>query len=173
MDFFDVVRQRRSIRAFTDQPVAEEDLQKILEAINAAPSAGNRQAYEVVVVRDPARKRALAAAAWEQNFIAQAPVVLVFCTNPRRNVDRYRERGARLYCVQDATIAVTHAHLAATALGLGACWIGAFDPPRVAAVIGADKDLEPVAMLPIGHPGETPPSTSRRPLGDLVHEEQL
>lgn len=173
MDFFEVIRKRRSIRAFQDQPVPEEMVQKILETIQAAPSAGNRQAYEVVVVRDPARRQALAAAAWQQNFIAQAPVVLVFCTNPGHNVDRYRERGARLYCVQDASIAVTFAHLAATALGLGSCWIGAFDPGRVAALIGAEGNIEPVAMLPLGFPAETPPPTPRRPLPSLIHEEQL
>lgn len=173
MDFFDVVRRRRSIRNFQDRPVPEEMVQKILETLQAAPSAGNRQAYEVVLVRDPARKQALAKAAWEQTFIAQAPVVLVFCTNPGRNVDRYRERGARLYSVQDASIAVTFAHLAATALGLGSCWIGAFDPAQVAALIGAEGNIEPVALLPVGFPAETPPPTLRRPLEALVHEEQL
>jgi nitroreductase len=173
MDFFEVIGKRRSIRAFRDQPVPEEMVQKILETIQAAPSAGNRQAYEVVVVRDPVRKKALAEAAWQQTFIAQAPVVLVFCTNPGRNVDRYRERGAHLYCIQDASIAVTFAHLAATALGLGSCWIGAFDPSRVATLIGAEGTIEPVAMLPLGFPAETPPPTPRRSLSSLVHQEQL
>lgn len=173
MDFFEVLRRRRSIRAYRPEPVDEGILNQILQAINSAPSAGNLQAYEVVVVREAERKRLLAQAAWGQWFIAQAPVVLVFVANPERNRWRYGRRGEELYAVQDATIACTYAHLATTALGLGSCWIGAFDDKAVAQAIGVDPPMRPVAILPIGHPAETPLGTGRRPLNDLVHEEKL
>jgi len=173
MDFFQVIQERRSVRAFTNQPVEEEKLRQLLEAINACPSAGNLQAYEVVVVRDPANRRALAKAAWDQEFIAQAPVALVFCVNPGRTAPRYGARGAELYCVQDATIATTIAHFGATALGLASVWVGAFDPARVARVVGATGDRVPVAILPLGYAAETPHPTPRRPLADLIHEERL
>jgi Nitroreductase len=173
VEFFEVLKKRYSVRAYKPDPISDETLKQILEAINSAPSAGNLQAYEVVVVRDPERKRQLARAAWGQWFIAEAPVVLVFVANPERNRFRYGKRGDELYSLQDATIACTFAHLAAVALGLGSCWIGAFDDDAVRQVIGASRNMRPVAILPIGVPADMPEPKERRPLNDLVHEEQL
>lgn len=173
MEFFEVLRARRSVRAYERRPVEEEKLQQILEAINLAPSAGNLQAYEVVVVREHERIRQLARASHDQTFIEDAPVVLVFVSNPLRNSQAYGHRGEHLYCMQDATIACTYAHLAATALGLSSCWIGAFDNAEVARIIGAKPPLQPAAILPIAYPAEHSEPRSRRPLHDLVHEERL
>jgi len=150
--------------------VDEEKLQTLLRAANAAPSAGNMQAYEIFLVRNAAIKRQLARAAYGQQFIAEAPVVLVFLTNPGRSAARYGERGAELYCLQDATIACTFVHLGATALGLGATWVGAFDEEKAHSALGSPARLRPIAILPIGHPAEAPLPTPRRPLDDLVHE---
>lgn len=172
MDFFEVLQKRYSVRAYKPDPIDDATLTKILEAVNSAPSAGNLQAYEVILVRDPERKRQLARASWDQWFIAEAPVVLVFVANPERN-RRYGKRGAELYCVQDATIACSYAQLAATALGLGSCWIGAFDDDKVREVVGIPQNMRPVAILPIGVPEDMPEPKERRPLGDLVHEEVL
>ena len=88
MEFYDLITKRRSIRAYSPKPVEEEKLQRVLEATNRAPSAGNLQAYEVHVVRDASRREALARAALWQEFIARAPVVLVFSTNPSRAAGR-------------------------------------------------------------------------------------
>jgi nitroreductase len=169
MDFFDLIQRRHSVRAFTPQPVEEQKLRAILEAANRAPSAGNLQAYEIYLVTDPARLRLLARAALDQDFIAQAPVALVFCANPARSARKYGRRGTALYCLQDATIACTFAHLAAAALGLASVWVGAFDDGGVRRTIGVGDNLLPVAILPLGYPGEKPQPTSRRPLSDLVH----
>lgn len=173
MEFFETLRRRVSTRAYRSTGVEEEALWKILEAANSAPSAGNLQAYEVVVVRDPERRRELARAALEQWFIAQAPVVLVFLANPQRSHWRYGRRGVELYCLQDATIACAYAQLAATALGLGSCWVGAFDEEAVRHILAAPSHLRPIAILPIGVPGETPEPRVRRSLHDLVHEERI
>jgi len=170
MDFFEVVDARRSVRAFADALVEPEELRQILQAANRAPSAGNLQAYEIVVVRDPTRKRALIEASGGQGFVGAAPVVLVFCAHPARSAPRYHERGERLYSVQDATIACTHSMLAATALGLATVWVGAFDDEAVRAALDLRKSWLPVAILPVGHPAEASPATSRRELSDLVHE---
>jgi len=172
MDFFKTIENRHSIRAFTPELIEDEKLEKILEAINLAPSAGNLQAYEVVLVKDAVQKKKLVEACMGQSFIAAAPVVLVFCANPER-ASRYGERGKDLYSIQDATIACTHAHLAAASLGLGSCWIGAFDPKKVSEIIGAPFGLEVVAVLPIGYPAKEPNPTGRRKLGDLVKEEKF
>jgi nitroreductase len=169
MDYFETVKQRRSIRSFTAQLVEAEKLEKILEAANAAPSAGNLQAYEIYAVNAAKTRGALAAATRGQDYIAAAPVVLVFCVHPAR-AEKYRDRGRKLYSVQDATIACTYAMLAATALGLATVWVGAFNDEAVWKAIGAPEGLTPVAMLPIGYPGEWPEPMSRRPLDSLVHE---
>ncbi len=173
MEFFEVLKQRRSVRAYERRPVEEEKLQQILEAINSAPSAGNLQAYEVVLVRDRERIRQLARASHDQTFIEDAPVVLVFIANPLRNSSTYGRRGEHLYCMQDATIACTVAHLAAAALGLSSCWIGAFDDEAVAKIVGAQPPLQPAAILPIAYPAEHPAPRPRRPPEDLIHHEQL
>ncbi len=170
MDFFNLIRGRHSIRAYTDQPIKPEDLQCIFEAINRAPSAGHRQAFEVYILREPGPRGALVHAASEQEFLAQAPVVLVFCTHAALNADRYGQRGDRLYAVQDATIACTFAMLAAAELGLASVWVGAFNEAAVRGVIRAPEEQRPVAILPIGYPAETPRNRERRPLSKLIHE---
>lgn len=169
MELFDVFAARHSIRAFTDQPVPDEALGKIYEAVNRAPSAGNLQAFEVYQVTQPSHKEALMHASYDQEFLAQAPLVLVFCAAPARSAVRYTERGETLYCIQDATIACTFAMLAATALGLGTVWVGAFDEETVHGIIGAAPGHRPIAMLPIGYPNAEPRIRPRRALEDIVH----
>lgn len=173
MEFFGVLEARRSVRVYERKPIEADKLQKILEAVNSAPSAGNLQAYEVVLVRNRERIHRLARASHDQPFIEDAPVVLVFVANPLRNSHTYGRRGEHLYSMQDATIACTIAHLAAAALGLSSCWIGAFDDEAVAKIVGVEPPLQVTAILPIAYPAESPSARPRRPLSDLVHEEQL
>jgi nitroreductase len=170
MEFFEVVRARHSTRAFTTQPIQLEKQRAILDAVNRAPSAGNLQAYEVYAVTRRACLNALVHAAGGQEFIARAPLAFVFCARPARSAKKYGQRGASLYCVQDATVACAYAQLAATALGLASVWVGAFDENAARAAIGAGKDLLPVAILPIGYASEQPEATSRRLLESLVHD---
>jgi nitroreductase len=170
VNFFELIASRRSVRAYSPAPVEPEKLNAILEAANRAPSAGNLQAYEIYLVRDAAVRRRLARAALDQFFLAQAPVVLVFCAHGRRSAERYGRRGAELYALQDASVACTFAMLAVTALGLGTVWVGAFDEEAVRGAIGAPEAHRPVAMLPVGYPAEQPEATPRRRLAELVHE---
>lgn len=166
--FFQAVRARHSIRAFASRPVEQDHLRAILDAANRAPSAGNLQAYEIYVVTNRARREDLARAALDQEFVAQAPVVLVFCAHPARSARKYGERGRWLYSIQDATIACAYAQLAATALSLATVWVGAFAEEAVREAIGAVSSLLPVAILPVGYAGEKPEITTRRPLESLV-----
>jgi nitroreductase len=170
MDFFEVVEARQSVRVYADKGVEPATLRQMLQAVNRAPSAGNLQAYEVVVVRDSDRKRALVEAAGGQDFVGAAPVVLIFCAHPARSAPRYHERGERLYSIQDATIACTYAMLAASALGLATVWVGAFEDEAVLAALDLPKGWMPVAILPLGFPAESSPPSSRRDLSDLVRE---
>jgi nitroreductase len=170
MDFFEIIQSRRSMRKYADTPIEEEKVQKILEAINRAPSAGNLQAYEVFIVTKIELRQALVKAAREQEFLAEAPMVLVFCANPLRAKERYGRRGTSLYCIQDASIACTFALLAAKALGLDSVWVGAFSEKAVAEVLQLPETLRPVAMLPIGYAGKTPSPRTRRSIDDLIHK---
>jgi nitroreductase len=169
MEFNDVILKRHSIRAFTNQPVEPDKLQKILETANLAPSAGNLQAYEIYVVTEAKKRDGLSCAALAQEYIAVAPLALVFCTHPELTEGRYTERGTRLYTVQDATIACTFAMLAATDLGLGTVWVGTFDEKVVRLIIGAPEGQVPVVILAIGYPGEFPDLHPRRPLNEITH----
>ncbi|HTP35335.1 MAG TPA: nitroreductase family protein [Candidatus Acidoferrales bacterium] len=171
MDFFDVVKHRRSVRVFRRTAVAPQMLQRILEAANTAPSAGNLQAYEIYVIADDRTRSALARAAYDQLFLAGAPVLLVFCTHAARAM-RYGKRGEELYTIQDATIACAFAMLAATALGLATVWVGAFDTDDVRSAIGAPLSTTPIAILPIGYAAEDPAFPGRRALDDLVHRKE-
>ena len=168
MQFFEVVEQRRSVRAFTQTPIESQKLETILATARLAPSAGDLQPYRIAVIDEVDAKEALAAAAFDQRFVAEAPVVLVFCASPESSERKYAQRGAALYCVQDATIAACYAQLAATAQGLASCWVGAFDEAAAAAALNAPRQLRPVALMPIGYAAEAPDRPQRRALSELV-----
>jgi nitroreductase len=168
MDYFEVIRTRHSIRNFQPRPVEKEKLRQILDAANAAPSAGNLQAYEIHVVTKVTQRSALARAANGQGFVLAAPVSLVFSADCARNQERYSARSG-LYSIQDATIACTFAMLAAADLGLATVWTGAFDPKEVRRVVGAPEQATPVAILPIGYAAAGPEPRERRTIEDLVH----
>jgi len=168
MDFFEVISKRRSIRSFKKDEIPEDSLKKILQAAIAAPSAGNLQSYEIIVVSKDNIKKELAKAALDQDFIAEAPINIIFCTNPKRCSWKYGKRGEELYSLQDATIAAAYLQLAATSLGLGSVWVGAFKENEVSKILDLPSNLRPIIIIPIGYPNEEPSPTSRRPLRDIV-----
>ncbi|MBK8510007.1 MAG: nitroreductase family protein [Candidatus Competibacteraceae bacterium] len=168
-DFFETVRHRHSIRKYQpDMAVEPEKLSAILEMASAAPSAGDLQAYRIVVVRDLAERQALVKACHQQPFIAEAPVCLVFCADPARSASVFGERGAKLYALQDSTIAATYAQLAIVAAGLGSTWIGYFEEDKILETLKLEPGLVPVALLSLGYPAELPEPSSRRRLDEVV-----
>ena len=166
----DVMERRRSVRRYTRETISDALLDKLLTAARLAPSAGNLQARDFIVVRDPNMKHELAEAAYGQFFVAMAPVVLVGCANIARSRKAYGQR-AELYAVQDATIAACYMQLAAEALGVATCWIGAFDEKRVSSSLKIPLDIRPVLMLPTGYPDESPEPTVRMELSRFAHRE--
>ena len=170
MDFFKLINARHSIRAYTAQPVEEDKITRIIEAANHAPSAGNLQAYVIVVVRDQRTRQALSKAAMNQESLVQAPVVLAFFAHKEMSAVKYKHRGHELYSLQDATVACTYAQLAAAALGLGSVWVGAFDDHAVDHILKAHVDWRPVALLPIGYSAEAPVRPKRRAVKDLARD---
>jgi len=169
MDVFEAIRTRRSVRRFRGDPVPDEALRLILEAATWAPSAGNLQPWELIVVRDEEVKLKLARAALHQMWIAEAPIVIVACANERRSQLGYGERGRRLYCICDVSAAIQNMLLAAHALGLGSCWVGAFHDDEVSEILGLPPGVRPIAILPIGYPAESPSPPPRRSLREVVH----
>ena len=169
MEFREVIGRRRSIRAYSEESVDPAALDHVLHAVSRAPSAGNLQAYRIFVIGSPRKRRALAVAAGDQAFLAQAPIALVFFADPERSATKYGRRGATLYAVQDATIAASFAVLAATNEGLSTVWVGAFDESAVRALCGGTK-LRPIAIIAVGHGAEDPRETARRDLDEIVQE---
>ncbi|MEM2864195.1 MAG: nitroreductase family protein [Candidatus Bathyarchaeia archaeon] len=172
MDFFEAVEGRRSIRAFRGDPVDDGVLRRVLEAAQWAPSAGNLQAREFIVVRDPKVKGDLARAALGQWFMAEAPVNIVVCANLERSASRYGDRGRRFYAWMDAAAAVENLILAAHALGLASCWIGAYRDEEVAEVLGLPGWIKPVAIIPLGYPGERAHPTPRMSVEKLTFRDR-
>lgn len=163
MDFWQVLGERHSVRAFDpDAEVTAEMVEQLLDAAIQAPSAGNRQPWHFYIVRDAAVRQGLAAAAYGQSFVAQAPVAIVVCADPDQSAERYGPRGRELYCLQDTAAAAEHILLAAVALGLGGCWVGAFDERQAARVLDLPTRHRPVAILPIGKPAGSPSARTGR-----------
>jgi nitroreductase len=168
-DFFETVRHRHSVRKFrSDVAVEKEKLHAILEMACAAPSAGDLQSYRILVISDPAQRQRFAEIAHQQNFIADAPICLLFCSDPQRAGQKYGPRGEQLYALQDATIAASYAQLAVVAAGMASTWVGYFDEQQVREAFALDAGLIPVAALCVGYPAELPEESPRRPLAEVV-----
>ncbi len=167
-DFFETVRHRHSVRKYQNLPVEPEKLHAILEMASAAPSAGDLQAYKIIVIEQQADRDTLAIAAQNQTFIAQAPISLVFCAEPERSAGRFGQRGHDLYAIQDATIAAAYAQLATVAAGMGSTWVGYFDEMQVCKALAIAPSLVPVVILSLGYPAELPEATPRRRLEEIV-----
>jgi nitroreductase len=173
LDVIEAIKKRRSVRAYTSEEVSEEDVKKLIEAASLAPSAGNVQPWEFVIVTDPETKRRLSDAALRQTFIEKAPVVIVVCADAARSSWVYGDRGANLYCLQDTAAATENMLLAAQALGLATCWVGAFHEDEVAKVINAPKNVRPVAIVPVGRPAKKPRARPKRSMREIVHYEKF
>jgi nitroreductase len=168
-DYFETVRHRHSVRRYqSDRPVEPEKLHAILEMACAAPSAGDLQAYQIIVVTKQEDRNALRRAAFDQDFISEAPVCLVFCSDPARSAEQFEERGRSLYALQDTTIAAAYAQLATVAAGLGSAWIGNFDEGGIRDCLNIDAHLVPAALVALGYPAELPEPSKRRRLDDIV-----
>jgi nitroreductase len=178
MDVFEAIAKRRSIRSFTDQPVPDDVQRCILEAGTRAPSAGNMQAWEFVIVKDPAARRLLVDCTdagntarngvFTQEWIMQAPVVVVVCYDVKRMTGRYGTKGRTLMTIMDCMLCVENMALAATALGLGSCCVVGFYPDRLKQVLPIPKEITPLLLLPLGYPAQEPSAPYRLPLEDVV-----
>ena len=164
----DVIKARRSVRKFTDQPVSESQIQTLLESARWAPSAGNIQPWHFFVVHSRDVRAALAEAALQQTFIAEAPVAIVVAADLDEARSSYGERGVNLYCIQDTAAATQNILLTAQWLGLGACWIGAFDEKAAVRILGLKPSVRPLAIIPVGYCAEKPSPPFRKALKQVL-----
>jgi len=169
LNLFEAIEKRRSIRSYKSDHISNRHLKRILEAARLAPSGKNLQPWRFIIVRDPERKRMLAEAAMNQMFIAEADVVIVTLSDPTI----YSSTGTRrrIPYLQDPMIAIEHMVLAATALGYGTCWIGAFNEDKVKQIVNAPEELAVIALLPIGVPNENPPPRPRKSFEEIFFSE--
>lgn len=173
-DMLRMIQSRRAIRKYTQDPIPENELNEILRTGFSAPSGGNMQPWRIVVVKEQTRKDQLAVAAFGQSFIAKAPVLLVVCAVPSESAERYKERGATLYALQDTAALTQNILLASHALGYATCWIGAFNEVEVSKIIKVPKGMRPVTMIPIGRAaGAEPRARPRKAISDVVVEEEF
>jgi len=168
---FEAIKERRSVRAYTDEAVSDEDVERLIEAARWAPSAGNIQPWAFVIVKDAETKQKLYGAALNQTLIQQAPVVIVICADLIRSSRGYGSRGVHLYSIQDTAAAIENILLAAQELGLATCWVGAFHEDEVAEAVKAPRHVRPVAMVAVGYLTERPVAPHKRSINEIVHYE--
>jgi len=167
MNFIEIARKRYSTRAYKPQPIEDEKLQQVLEAARLAPTAANRQPFQLIVIHTKGREEELRQI-YDTPWFVQAPIVICACGIPSQSWTR---RNGKDYCDVDVTIAMDHLILAAADLGLGTCWIGAFNPDITRQVLGLPDDVEPIIFTPLGYPADRPGHKSRKSLDDLVRYE--
>ena len=168
MDMLEAIRSRHSVRGYKPDQVSDELLGQVLEAARLAPTAANRQPFRVIVVHVKGREEELARV-YGRAWLVQAPLVLAVVAVPG---EAWRRMDDKPYDEVDATIAMDHMVLAATALGLGTCWIAAFDPAAARDVLGLPDDVELVAITPLGYPDKASANTGRKPLEEIVRYER-
>ncbi len=167
MDFFETVRSRRSVRRYSPEPIEGGKLDAVLEAGILAPSAKNLQPIRIYVI-DTARRREALARVYRGPWLLEAPLVLAVAADTRSAWRRsFDEKSSSDI---DAAIVMDHMVLAATALGLGTCWICAFDPREAALLLGLQEGWEAVALSPLGYPAESPAPRGRRSRVEIVRE---
>jgi len=173
MEVYEAIMNRRSVRRYDKRPLTEDDLERLLSAMRAAPSAGNRQPWKFIVVRNEELKRRIVSECYMQDFIAEAPVLIVGCG---REKDAWHGVGgdkSQSSLMTDISIAIDHLTLMATSLGIGTCWIQAFNEPCVKKILNIPEDVRVIALCTVGYPAE--PNAlhpldpqKRKPLDEII-----
>lgn len=168
MEFSELIEKRYSVRAYKPDPVEENKLEAILNAARLAPTAANRQPFQLIVIHTQGREEELKRV-YTRDWFVQAPIVICACGVPSQ---AWARRDKKSYMDVDVAIAFDHLVLAAANLGLGTCWIAAFDPQAAREVFNLPEDVEPLLLTPLGYPADQLKPKQRKTLGDLVHYER-
>ncbi len=168
MEFSELIETRYSVRAYKADPVEDEVLNQVLEAARLAPTAANRQPFQIIVIPTAGREAELKRI-YPSKWFAQAPLVICACGIPAQGWTR---RDGKNYTDVDVAIVMDHLTLAAASLGLGTCWIAAFDPMAARQVLGLPDGVEPIVFTPLGYPADRPGLKKRQALSELVRYER-
>lgn len=162
-DLLDTMQNRVSVKKYTDEPIDREKIGKVLEAGRWAPSAGNMQSWEFIIVEDDTLKRKLSQYAYNQEHVREAPVCIVILGDMEKAKSKYEERGEKLYMIQETAASMQNMLLMAEELGLGAAWVGAFNEDSVSELLDIPAELRPMAIITLGYPRErsNPPNKYR------------
>lgn len=164
MEFTQLIEERYSVRAYSPHAVEEEKLAQVLEAARLAPTAANRQPFQLIVIHTRGREEELQEI-YNKDWFVEPPLVICACGVPERGWTR---RDGKSYVDVDVAIVMDHLILAAANEGLGTCWVGAFDPDAARRVLGLPDGVEPIAFTPLGYPADEPGTKKRRSLEELV-----
>lgn len=167
MDFSTLIKTRYSVRAYKSDPVGDSELQQVLEAARLAPTAANRQSFKLIVIHTQGREQELRRI-YNRDWFVQAPLVICACGIPGGAWTRADNKN---YAVVDVAIVMDHLILAAADLGLGTCWVGAFDAAEACEILGLPEGVEPIAFTPLGYPADKPKPKERKTLEELVRYE--
>lgn len=168
MELYDAIKARRSVRKFSERGVTYEQILRMLDAAISAPNACNMQSWHFYVVTDTAIRQKLADEGVMAAWAATAPVIFVVCTDAGEITRRFGERGETLFAIQDTAAAIENLLLTAADMGLGGCFMGAFDHDKCASLLSLEPGHDPVAMVPVGVPAATPPARPRNPIEKAV-----
>ena len=168
MEFSELIQKRYSVRAYKPNPVEEEKLQQVLEAARLAPTAANRQPFQIIVIHTEGREEELKQI-YGRDWFVQPPLVICVCGLPSQ---AWTRGDGKNFTDVDVAIAMDHLILAAADAGLGTCWVGAFDPDAAREVLGLSEDVEPIVFTPLGYPADQPKAKKRKPLTELVRQER-
>jgi nitroreductase len=183
MDLFEAIRTRRSVRKYTSQPVEDDKLEAVLEAVRLAPSWANMQCWRMVVVKDGAVKEKISDLSYVESFfapkgykanpskkaLAEAPVVIVLCAEPQQSGSLWGQS----YYLVDVGIAAENLMLAARAQGLGTVFVGVYDEVKVKGILNIPATVRIVGMFPIGYPaGEQKDGPPRKTMQEICYRGQ-
>ncbi|SJZ37471.1 nitroreductase family protein [Selenihalanaerobacter shriftii] len=171
-NILDIIGQRKSIRKYEDKKVESKKIEKLMESATLAPSAGNRQPWEFIVVED---EKVIAElidepmSKFNTSWMSKGvPLMIAVCGNPVESAKKYGDRGRNLYAIQDTAAAIQNIMLAAAGLGLGTCWIGAFDEVEVSELLDVKSDYRIYGLITVGYPAKEGSRPSRKPLSEVV-----
>ncbi|MBS1253056.1 MAG: Albonoursin synthase [Anaerolineales bacterium] len=167
MDFSALIEKRYSVRAYKSDPVEEDKLGQVLEAARLAPTAANRQPFQLIVIHTTGREAELQRI-YDRDWFVQAPLIICACGIP---ADGWVRGDGKNYHSVDVAIVMDHLVLAAANAGLGTCWIGAFSVAAAREILNLPDDVEPIAFTPLGYAADQPGPKERKPLSELVRYE--
>jgi nitroreductase len=167
MDFAELINKRYSVRAYKSRQVSKEKLSIVLNAARLAPTASNRQPFQIIVIHTKGKEQELLTI-YQRNWFVQAPLIICVCGMP---ASAWVRKDSKQYLDVDSAIVMDYMVLAATEIGLGTCFIAAFDASNARKVLLLPDEVEPILFTPLGYPKDAPGIKKRKNLDELVRYE--